>query len=113
MPRLSDYLKQQQEEEEEAHQPSTGAALSAELARLQLQHANRVRQHGPRVYRQADGTLSQLAPTRQPYTVVSDASDTWGSRPFALQQLNTSFLHCRPTGASGTALSSTADSSRE
>lgn len=89
MPRLSDYLAADaagaagaaaapvlrplptrpaqplQQQQQQQHDP--------ELARLAQQHANRLKQHGQRMYRQADGSLGTGAQPaeRQPYTVAN------------------------------------------
>lgn len=55
-----------------AHHDSVIAVNAAKLV-----HADRrVQERGPRLYRQADGSLAHSAPEKQPYAVVSDGNNT-------------------------------------
>lgn len=91
MPRLSDYLQREAAAvapagaRDAAAQPQlvqaaaavtaastpVDAAVAAELARLQRQHAHRLHEHGPRLYRHPDGQLLPHPPAPQPLTVAN------------------------------------------
>ncbi|KAL6746125.1 hypothetical protein V8C86DRAFT_2952349 [Haematococcus lacustris] len=63
-------------------------AVAQQQARLQTLYERRLREHGPRVYRQPDGSLGPAPPPRDPYTVANRMK--W-------QVLAD---HCRKTGSS-------------
>lgn len=94
MPRLSDYLSQesaqqfsssfptdaaqpvsqrvlQPDRQWNAHNHIDAVGTSAEVAKLQQQHSGRVQERGPRLYRQADGSLAHSTPEKQPYAVAN------------------------------------------
>lgn len=63
-------------QEQHTHQPSAAApdddaALLAAVQRFASQHARRTADHGPRLFRMPDGTLSKQRPKPSPYTLVS------------------------------------------
>ncbi|KAG1677465.1 hypothetical protein FOA52_001921 [Chlamydomonas sp. UWO 241] len=75
MPRLSDYLAWQADTPLVGQQQNQPTALEVEraVARFAAQHERRVADHGPRQYRQPDGSLSAGRPPASPYTLASRA----------------------------------------